>query len=124
PGARGHGHGRRLLEHAVDRARHLGFERITLETATNLTTAIAMYTRFGFQPHTPDHMASRCDLAFFLDLVPENAIGDSPLGIEPLRTDAEAAQCARMMATSEPWMTLGRGYDESLAILRDATREV
>ncbi len=29
-----------------------------------------------------------------------------------------------MMAGSEPWITLGRGYEESLALLQDATREV
>jgi ribosomal protein S18 acetylase RimI-like enzyme len=29
-----------------------------------------------------------------------------------------------MMAGSEPWVTLGRGYEESLALLKDATREV
>jgi [ribosomal protein S18]-alanine N-acetyltransferase len=28
------------------------------------------------------------------------------------------------MSTSEPWTTLGRDYDASLAILRDPTREV
>lgn len=32
--------------------------------------------------------------------------------------------CARMMAGSEPWITLERGYEESLALLQDATREV
>ncbi len=29
-----------------------------------------------------------------------------------------------MMAVSEPWVTLERGYEESLALLQDATREV
>ena len=29
-----------------------------------------------------------------------------------------------MMSASEPWITLGRGYEESLTLLRDATREV
>jgi ribosomal protein S18 acetylase RimI-like enzyme len=28
------------------------------------------------------------------------------------------------MAASEPWITLGRGYEDSLRVLRDATREV
>lgn len=32
--------------------------------------------------------------------------------------------CARMMAGSEPWGTLERGYEESLALLQDPTREV
>src|SRR5262245_46000950 len=38
--ARGKGLGRRLLDHAVDRARRMGCARITLETASVLTTAI------------------------------------------------------------------------------------
>ncbi len=36
----------------------------------------------------------------------------------------EAEACARMMTESEPWITLGRGYDESLTILTDPSREV
>ena len=28
------------------------------------------------------------------------------------------------MATSEPWLTLGRGFDESLALVQDPSREV
>ena len=31
--------------------------------------------------------------------------------------------CARMMCSSEPWITLGRDYDASAAALRDASRE-
>jgi ribosomal protein S18 acetylase RimI-like enzyme len=41
-----------------------------------------------------------------------------------LETEAEAEACARLMATSEPWLTLGRTYEASLAIIRDPTREV
>jgi [ribosomal protein S18]-alanine N-acetyltransferase len=44
--------------------------------------------------------------------------------IAPLQTEDEARTCARMMATSEPWLTLGRTYEASLAIIRDPTREV
>jgi [ribosomal protein S18]-alanine N-acetyltransferase len=39
-------------------------------------------------------------------------------------TDADLDACARLMSTSEPWTTLGRDYDASLAVLRDPTREV
>lgn len=35
----------------------------------------------------------------------------------------EIERCARMMARSEPWLTLGRGYETGLAVLRDETRE-
>ena len=45
------------------------------------------------------------------------------LAVSVLTTEAEAQACARMMAESEPWVTLGRGYEASLAILRDASRE-
>ena len=32
--------------------------------------------------------------------------------------------CARLMSTSEPWLTLGRDYDDSLPVLRDPNTEV
>lgn len=46
------------------------------------------------------------------------------LRIRPLEGRAEAEVCARMMADSEPWITLGRGYEESLPLLQDPAREV
>ena len=45
------------------------------------------------------------------------------LTIRPLGEDADARRCARLMSSSEPWITLGRGYEESLALLNDPTRE-
>ena len=36
--------------------------------------------------------------------------------------DAEA--CARIMTGSEPWITLGRGYEASLSIVQNPDREV
>jgi len=45
------------------------------------------------------------------------------IDVSAMTTDSEAQACARMMAESEPWITLGRGYEASLAILRDASRE-
>ena len=44
--------------------------------------------------------------------------------IRPLGSAEEARICARMMSSSEPWITLKRGYLESLAILEDGSREV
>ncbi len=44
--------------------------------------------------------------------------------VRRLASDAEAEACARLMASSEPWVTLGRTYDASLAIIRDPSREV
>ncbi|HZO84399.1 MAG TPA: GNAT family N-acetyltransferase [Verrucomicrobiae bacterium] len=65
---RGQGHGRRLLEHALTRAKKLGFTRITLETANVLQTAIALYESNGFKEYTPTHKSCRCDRAYYLDL--------------------------------------------------------
>lgn len=44
--------------------------------------------------------------------------------IRPLASLDEAKACARMMAGSEPWITLGRGYAEALALVQDPAREV
>ena len=46
------------------------------------------------------------------------------LQVVPLREDGEAQACARLMSTSEPWTTLGRDFETSLAIVRDPDREV
>jgi len=42
--------------------------------------------------------------------------------IRPLE-DADAAQCARMMQASEPWVTLGTKYQTLLGVLRNPDRE-
>lgn len=65
---RGKGLGRMLLEDALARARELGFRRVTLETASVLKEAIRLYERYGFKPHTPEHLSHRCDQAYVLDL--------------------------------------------------------
>jgi ribosomal protein S18 acetylase RimI-like enzyme len=46
------------------------------------------------------------------------------LAIRPLAGDADARRCAEMMCSTEPWITIGRNFDESLKIVRDPTREV
>lgn len=46
------------------------------------------------------------------------------VSIRLMETDAEAEECAQHMASSEPWLTLGRRYDASLAIIHDPSREV
>ena len=46
------------------------------------------------------------------------------LSIGRLENEAEAQACARLMASSEPWITLGRAYEASLRVLQDPTREV
>jgi putative acetyltransferase len=68
--ARGHGFGRQMLEHALGRAQELGFARVVLETASVLHEAVALYERYGFCRYTPEHLAARCDGAYFLNLPP------------------------------------------------------
>jgi ribosomal protein S18 acetylase RimI-like enzyme len=42
----------------------------------------------------------------------------------PLGDEAEAGACARLMAESEPWLTLGRGYESALELIADRLKEV
>lgn len=44
--------------------------------------------------------------------------------IRPLGGDDEAAQCAHLMSGTDPWITLGRDYAESLRVIKDPSREV
>jgi ribosomal protein S18 acetylase RimI-like enzyme len=46
------------------------------------------------------------------------------MDIRPLDKDKEAEVCAKLMASSEPWKTLKRGYRKSLEIIKDPLREV
>ena len=46
---RGKGYGRLLLEFALEKAHGLGFRRVTLETASVLKEAIALYKEYGFR---------------------------------------------------------------------------
>lgn len=48
PGARGRGHGLRLVHHVMDGARERGYRRIRLDTLPSMTDAIALYRRIGF----------------------------------------------------------------------------
>ena len=65
---RGRGQGRRLLDWALARARELGFRRMTLETASALRDAIALYERNGFRRDCAGAHSCRCDLAYARDL--------------------------------------------------------
>lgn len=46
------------------------------------------------------------------------------LTIRPMKGQAEAEECARIMATTEPWITLKRDYEASLKTVTDPSREV
>jgi putative acetyltransferase len=68
PSIRGKGMGRRLLDDLIAEARRRNFDRIELETASNLETAIALYQRAGFvETEGPKH-SCRCDRTFALEL--------------------------------------------------------
>lgn len=45
------------------------------------------------------------------------------LAIRPLETREEAEACARMMAGTEPWITLRRDYEACRRVVLDETRE-
>ncbi len=45
------------------------------------------------------------------------------LAIDPLTDPADIVACARMMAASDPWLTLRRGEDACARALGDASRE-
>ncbi|NBR07151.1 MAG: GNAT family N-acetyltransferase [Planctomycetes bacterium] len=66
--ARGQGLGKKMLNLLLADARKLGFQQATLETASVLKNAIALYQGAGFLPYQPDHLSSRCDQAYKLDL--------------------------------------------------------
>ena len=65
---RGKGLGKFLMESALSEARQLGFKRMTLETASVLKEAIALYKSYGFVEYQPGHLSSRCDQAYELEL--------------------------------------------------------
>ncbi len=65
---RGKGLGKLLLEDALSKARQIGFKKMTLETASVLKEAISLYKSYGFVEYQPEHLSSRCDQAFVLEL--------------------------------------------------------
>lgn len=65
---RGKGYGKLLLNHALKRARELGYKKIILETASALKEAISLYQYCGFKRYFPDHLSGRCGQGYYLDL--------------------------------------------------------
>lgn len=47
--ARSKGHGKLLLEHAIQNAKNLGFRRIVLDTEPVMASAIQLYEKYGFR---------------------------------------------------------------------------
>jgi ribosomal protein S18 acetylase RimI-like enzyme len=48
----------------------------------------------------------------------------SDVDLQPLTSDAQARECAEIMSTTDPWLRLGRTFDESYRIVCDPAREV
>ena len=65
---RGRGLGKFLMEHALSKAKEMGFQKMVLETASVLKEAIALYKSYGFVEYQPEHLSSRCDQAYTLEL--------------------------------------------------------
>lgn len=68
PGLRGHGWGKKTLTRMIERARQLGYKRITLETHSSLKEAIGLYKSFGFAESCAGKHSARCDQTFLLEL--------------------------------------------------------
>ena len=61
PRYRGRGYGARLLKHAMERARALGFARMELSTKRIMEEAVGLYTKYGFAPMDGAPIDKRCD---------------------------------------------------------------
>ena len=44
--------------------------------------------------------------------------------IKPLQNPDQARVCAELMASSEPWLTLGRNFDDCLKLLNEPGKEI
>lgn len=66
--ARGKGLGKLALGRAVEQARALGYRTLSLETASVLKEAIAMYEKFGFTRVAHQPCVARCDQGYTYDL--------------------------------------------------------
>jgi putative acetyltransferase len=68
PSVRGVGLGKKMLHLLLAESKKLGFQQVTLETASVLKHAIILYKAAGFLPYQPDHLSPRCDQAYKIDL--------------------------------------------------------
>jgi GNAT superfamily N-acetyltransferase len=71
PHLRGHGLGRRLLQHAIDQARLMGIRALFLGSSTKLQAAVHLYESLGFRHVDPETLPpmpyTRADV--FMELV-------------------------------------------------------
>ena len=83
PSARGRGVGEAMTRALMDRARGAGYSRVRLDTAPELTAALALYRRLGFHEIAPYHEVGAVEFVFLervLDLpeVPDVTRSPSP----------------------------------------------
>jgi GNAT superfamily N-acetyltransferase len=73
PTVEGHGVGRRLVEHCIERARSDGHHRLVITSMAWMTRAHALYERLGFvrRPDLDITFPSGIGVVFTLDLTPE-----------------------------------------------------
>lgn len=64
----GQGLGKLMMEHALKKAKELGYSEIVLETNKLLDKAITLYGKYGFVSYTTSHLSDRCDFAMRKDL--------------------------------------------------------
>ena len=54
---------------------------------------------------------------------PSFTVGERTVTLRGVGDETEARACARIMATSDPWLALGRGFDACLSAVQNAERE-
>ena len=65
PGYRKGGLGSALLQKALDAAKEMGYKKIRLDTLSNMTNAIDLYTKFGFYAIEPYYFNPEKNALFF-----------------------------------------------------------
>ncbi len=68
PDARGKGLGKWMLTFMIAKAKELAFNRIELETASRLESAVHLYRELGFKQQRSENTTPACDLVFYKDL--------------------------------------------------------
>jgi [ribosomal protein S18]-alanine N-acetyltransferase len=49
--------------------------------------------------------------------------GGAEVFVRALASETEARACAEIMSSSQPWLTLGRGFDQCLGVIRSREQE-
>jgi len=68
PKARGKGIGKWMVRFLLKKAKELNYNRVELETASQLKEAISLYQKLGFQEIKNNNSNSSCDRAFFMEI--------------------------------------------------------